>query len=220
MLYGICVRARRQVEAFVVLDQSGYRGEGSFLLRAALEHAVTAQWVYATVGGYEQFEVAAIRARNSYWEMFSDQDDPEIQKNVAYAREAAENVADQTGLPSRFTKDLLGRLDSNNYLTRTYRLLSQSGHVTHQAFEAIFSVGEDGNPQFSNVPEQDTPETGMWYFAAICCMLTDWVLVHVADDTDAMKEVERWADVLEMPFRLDWDLPDNERRFPDAFPDT
>src|SRR6187431_990101 len=57
-LFGLTHRVRRLAQGYLRLRKGDFEVEGQILVRSALEHAVTAQWAYLTIGGLDRLKVS------------------------------------------------------------------------------------------------------------------------------------------------------------------
>lgn len=203
MLFGLVQRVRRLAQAYLRLDHAGFASEASVLIRAALEHAVTAQWAYITPGGVDRLHVTLARAQADLaGKMTGYSKDPEW---VARERQLRAAIPAGPGLP-KFTgpEGIMAELDSVKFLAVSYRVLSQVGHVTHQAPLAIHLRTE---PEANGHAEMLYALTGF-------CMLVAWLHARLEGDDAEVARLKETSVRLHVPWRLDTHLADDRRRFP------
>lgn len=211
VLFGLVQRVRRLAEAYLRLDRAGFAPEASVLLRAALEHAVTAQWAYLTPGGVDRLYVTLVRAQADLaGGMTGYSKDPEW---VTRERELRAEIPAGPGLP-KFTgpKGIMAELDSVKFLAASYRVLSQVGHVTHQA-HLDFVVEEEGVVRLRTEPEADA-HVEMLYALTGFCMLVSWLHARLEGDDAEVVRLKELSVQLHVPWRLDTHLADDRRCYP------
>lgn len=212
VLFGLIQRVRRLTQAYLRLEKAGFVSEGSVLLRSALEHAVTAQWAYLTPGGIDRLTVSLARAQADLAAgMIPYSKNPEWIQFEAHLREG---VPPGPGLP-KFTGrgGIMAELDSIHFLSTSYRILSQVGHVTHQAaLDFVFEVG--GETQLRDTPEV-RQQAEMLYSLTGFCMLGAWLLARLEADEHEIRTLQALCVQLHVPWRLDTHLPRERRRFAD-----
>ena len=210
LLFALVQRVRRLTQAFLRLQRSGFVSEASLLVRAALEHAVTAQWAYLTPGGVTRLHVSCARAQAAVAAgMTSYSKDPGWIDLEARLRA---DVPAGPGLP-KFTgrEGIMAELDSIHFLSASYRVLSQVGHVTHQA-ALDFLVEEEGEVHLRAEPEVLEQEQ-LRYALSGFCMLVAWIQARLEEDNDEVARLKEIAVRLHVPWRLDTHLPPIRRRF-------
>lgn len=211
VLFGLVQRVRRLAQAHLRLDRAGFANEASVLIRAALEHAVTAQWAFLTPGGVDRLHVTLARAQADLaGSMTGYSKDPEW---VTRERQLRAAIPAGPGLP-KFTgpQGIMAELDSIKFLAVSYRVLSQVGHVTHQA-PLDFVVENEGVVRLRTEPEA-SEHTEMLYALTGFCMLVSWLHARLEGDDAEVVRLKEIALRLQVPWRLDTHLPDDRRRFP------
>jgi hypothetical protein len=212
VLGGLVERVRRAARAYLLLEKAGHAAEGRALVRSALEHAVTAQWAYLTAHGVDRLEVWVHRARVDYARRSRDKEDPEWDSLIADLENKIPR--DTSGEPRRSMPRLTGNpsilasLDDTGYFRRAYAVLSRAGHVTDQAVTDYF-LDDAGTVAVASGPS-DEHDIDVFYTLATCCCLAAWVLARLEGDDEAQRLAMRQG----LLWRLDFHLPDAERRFP------
>lgn len=212
VLFGLTQRVRRLTQAYLRLERAGFVSEASLLVRAALEHSVTAQWAYLTPGGVDRLHVSLARAQADLARgMVGYSKDPEW---VALERNLRSSIPHGPGLP-KFTgsEGIMAELDSIRFLSASYRVLSQVGHVTHQA-ALDFVVEEQGVVQLRTNPQVHEHEQLLYALSGFC-MLVAWVHARLEADDGEVRRLQEISVRLHVPWRLDTHLPPDRRRFPD-----
>jgi hypothetical protein len=211
VLFGLVQRVRRFAQAYLRLEKAGFATEASVLLRAALEHAVTAQWAYLTPGGVDRLHVTLARAQADLAHgMIGYLTDPEIIEQERRLRAA---VPSGPGLPKfNGPGGIMAELDSVKFLSASYRVLSQVGHVTHQA-PIDFVIEVEGVVQLRTEPEPDEHAEFLYALTGFC-MLVAWLHARLEGDDDEVDRLKQTCARLSVPWRLDTHLPDERRRFP------
>ncbi|MFC7925474.1 hypothetical protein [Microbacterium laevaniformans] len=210
MLYGLTQRVRRLARAYMKLRKAGFGSEGQILVRSALEHAVTAQWAYLTVGGIARLSRSYVESESTLVrQMMRYSDDPAWQEWLDDTTTAA---SDGPALPKFSGRGgIMEQLDSSMFLQATYKVLSQVGHVTHEAAVTFFEADENklhlrDNPR--NVVDHE-----VLYALAGVCMLSAWVLARLERNGVEIAKLTELGLKLHLPWRLDDELPAANRRF-------
>lgn len=217
VLFGLTQRVRRLAQGYLRLERVGFVSEARLLVRAALEHSVTAQWAYLTPGGVDRLHVTLARAQADLaGSMIGYSKDPEW---VALKNGLRGAVPPGPGLP-KFTgpTGIMSELDSIRFLSTSYRVLSQVGHVTHQA-ALDFVVEEQGVVQLRTNPEVREHEEILYALSGFC-MLVAWVHARLEADDAEVRRLQEISVQLHVPWRLDTHMPPHRRRFPDEDNDS
>ncbi|WP_202567675.1 hypothetical protein [Agreia sp. COWG] len=130
VLGGVLERVRRAAHAYLVLDQRGFAVEGRFLVRSAIEHAVTAQWAYLTPDGIDRLEVKMVQARLDYAKQSRDVNDPEWADVIAGIE--AQFPTTGGGIRNQARRNSLARARCSQRWTRrgTFNVLTRCSHVS------------------------------------------------------------------------------------------
>lgn len=205
LLFGVIVRTMRYADAFLDLMNSGKQPEAVPLARAALEHAITLQWVFVSDGGVNRFNREVAHDRISHY------------TNLAtwlQNTELADLVA-QLDEPPRGKRlapfgNLLADLDQERFLATSYHILSQQVHVTH----AAVADGLVQGPDELHVAYEQTYSyrTEATYAVAAACMLARWVLAKLTNDEALLERLDKVSDELHLPMTLIDSLPERKRR--------
>lgn len=214
VLGGILERVRRATKAYLVLEKRGYGVEGRFLVRSAIEHAVTAQWAYLTRDGIDRLQVMMVLARRSYANTARDDGDPrwsdvmtEIERQIPRNPDGSQ----KRGMPKFTGRDgVLAMMDATGYLRRGYTVLSRAGHPTDQAVTDYFAMEEDGTMAIADRPAEDHAAP-VFHTLATCGVLSAWVLARLEGDARGMELAASQG----LLYRLDTHLEPADRRFPD-----
>lgn len=214
VLGGLLERVRRAAHAYLVLDQRGFAVEGRFMVRSAIEHAVTAQWAYLTPDGIDRLEVKMVQARLDYAKQSRDVNDPEWAEVIAGIEAQFPTTGDgirKPGVP-KFTGagQMLAIMDTTGYLQRAYAVLSRVGHVSDQAVSDYFVTEPDGTVVVTSAPAEDF-DLEVFHTLATCCALAAWVRARLEGDEKGME----LASTQGLLYRLDTHLAPTQRRFPD-----
>jgi hypothetical protein len=172
------------------------------LVRAALEHAVTAQWVFYTVGGVD-------RMRHS-----GASDQFNLARDVGATERQLRDLGD--AIPSGPGMPAWGQIvtdvdDPAGFIRQSYRVLSQIVHVTHSTIIDGLAVGEDGEVSLRMEPEPAV-EQEVLYALTGACLLAAWLLAVMSGDTSEQQRLRERGVDLHMPWRLDHHLLDERRR--------
>lgn len=208
MLYGLIQRVRRLAQAYLRLRKQGFSSEGGVLVRAAMEHAVTAQYAYLTPSGIARLNVTLVRAQKDFVAALAEGSaKPEILEWAANI-----DAPDGASLPPFSGGGMMGQLDSIKFLKKTYKVLSQVGHVSHESqLDAIVEV--DGEYHLATEP-QPTFTHEVLYALAGFCLMSDWVLARLEGDEAEVDRLRQLGGQLRLPWRLDTHLAPEKRRFP------
>lgn len=206
LLYGLIARTFRYSSAYLTLVDADMEGEAVPLARAALEHAITLQWVFVTDGGVKKYRNSVAHDRVEHYGKLAewlDNDD---------LREALTELGP---LPdgSRLGKfmDMVRDLDENAFLETSYHILSQHVHVTHSAVTSFLQPGEGETHILYD--QEYAYRYQATYACAIACMLARWVLARLSDDDILLEELDQLSDELQLPMHLaDQIKPPRKRR--------
>lgn len=207
LLYGPCLQASRFASSFLELHDSEYSHEAGVLARAAFEHAVTAHWVYFTVGGLDRFANALVTDAAAYGS--------ELDAYLGNVR--ADEPRRQTsakGLPP--FGQMMWDLDSHSYLRTTYRSLSLRVHPTHTAVTG-YLVNTPSGTELRHRPDGSATLFPTIYSCAISSMLAFALVRHIVDPLTAPSLVEDASNSLRLPPFLDDALQSDKRRFPNRW---
>lgn len=205
LLFGLVGRTARLAEAYLRLCEFGCMSEAVPLTRVALEHAVTAQWVYLVEGGVGRYHRSVVQGRRDHYATLADWlEHTELRVEV----DRLEPTPEGKRLPPFM--NMLREVDEGKYLETTYHVLSQQVHVTHSAVTSF--LGWDGVGLHLEY-EQDYPYPyQLTYAVAVACMLVRWILAHLTDDNDLLDALDKKSDALILPMNLLTGLhPENRR---------
>ncbi|MFJ2980599.1 DUF5677 domain-containing protein [Curtobacterium sp. NPDC087082] len=214
VLGGVLERVRRAAYAYLVLDRRGFAVEGRFMVRSAIEHAVTAQWAYLTPDGIDRLQVKMVRARLDYAKQNRDHADREwarVIANIEAQFPTTKNGTRKPGTPKFSGKEgMLALMDTTGYLQRAYSVLSRVGHVSDQAVTDYFVTEPDGTIAVTSAPSEDF-DLEVFHTIATCCALAAWIRARLEGDEQGIE----LASSQRLLYRLDTHLDPALRRFPD-----
>ena len=173
--FGICIQAIRFGGAYAALWRIGRNREAVPLGRAALEHAITAQWIFHRDGVALMHAHARRKSHEFFTFMAEYLGDDEL------AAEAAVLGEHRPGMPN-FWRHVLGDLDYGGMLASSYRQMSQVTHVDGATI-AAFAEFDGTNYNFVGRPE-DPHATVNLYITANAVMLAAWVLGQLLESPD------------------------------------
>ncbi|MFC4613459.1 DUF5677 domain-containing protein [Cellulomonas algicola] len=205
LLFGLVGRTARFADGYLKLCELECMSEAVPLARVALEHAVTAQWVYIVKGGVARYHRSAVQGQRDYYATLADWlNHSELQAAV----ERLEPAAEGKRLPPFM--NMLRDLDIGKFLETTYHVLSQQVHVTHSAVTSFLGGGDDQmHPKY----EQEYPYPyQLSYAVAVACMLVRWILAHLTDDGALLAALDKKSDALILPMNLLEGVPPENRR--------
>lgn len=206
LLYGVIARTIHFADTFLDLAEDGKSAEAVPLARAALEHAVTAQWVFIVDGGIDRWRLSVEHDRLDHYKTLS-----EWLKHDELAREVQQLPEPTKGKRLPKFMDMLRELDHDRFLETSYMILSQQVHVTHAAVMAFIEGDEDGNPQLV-APGDYAYAYQATYVAAVACMLARWIIAKLTNDVDELRVLDSLSDELYLPVTLIDQLPEHKRR--------
>ena len=195
LLYGVIARTVRFADTYLHLVRAGFGSEAVVLARAALEHAVTLQWIFLVDGGIDRYRVTAAHDRQEHYSNLAEWLNNE---------ELAEEVK-KLGLPPAGKRlppfmNMLRGLDKENFLEMSYHILSQQVHVTHSAVTSFVAPGED---ELHIKYDQDYGyQYQATYVVAASCMLARWVVARLTNDTALLERLDKTSDDLILPMTL------------------
>lgn len=207
-LYGLIQRVRRLAQSYLRLRKQGFSSEGQILVRAAMEHAVTAQYAFLTPSGIARLHVTLGRAHKNYAVVLAESSTkPEIHEWAARIE-----APDGSSLPPFSGEGMMGQLDSIKFLKTTYKVLSQVGHVSHESqFDAF--VEDDGRYHLTTEPQPSFTHEVLYALVGFC-LLSDWVLARLEGNEAELHLIRQLGGQLRLPWRLDTHLTAEKRRFP------
>lgn len=204
-VYSLSQRVRRYARAYLKLERDGMGPAGRPLVRSALEHAVTAQWIFYVDGGVNRFKKSANLDQARFFRAITGlpEDHPDVVEVFAM-------VPEGKGMPpwEQIRKQME---DSTDFLASTYRVLSQSVHVTHGAYLDAIEVDEGNNVSLRDAPD-DTAGRAVMYTLAASCLLSWWLDAVCRGDHARLLKLQDHGHNLKMPWRLDQRLPAERRR--------
>lgn len=205
LLFGVIVRTVRYADAFLDLMELGKEPEAAPLARAALEHAVTLQWVFVSDGGIDRFNWEVAHDRISHYTNLAT-----WQNNTELAGLVAQLDEPPAGKRLAPFGNLLADLDQEKFLVTSYHILSQQVHVTHAVVAAALVQGpEELHITYEQAYSYRVEAT---YTVAAACMLARWVLAKLTDDEALLERLDKISDELHLPMTLIESLPTKKRR--------
>jgi hypothetical protein len=214
VLFGLIQRVRRLTQAYMKLRSAGMGSEGQAVARAALEHAVTAQWAYLTPRGVARLSVTLARSQRDVADQMRQFDFAKGDEWDDAYNEIMASIPKGKGLPPFHGEDgMMAELDDVKFLSLTYKLLSQVSHVSYDAATAhVTKINGEVTLKMDAEDELDHP---MLYALAGFGLLASWIQARLEGDEDEVGRLEAFGQHLHVPHRLDTPLPKNRRRFPD-----
>ncbi|MBX9471283.1 DUF5677 domain-containing protein [Microcella sp.] len=205
VVYSMTQRVRRYAKAYVRLGHHDMATAGHPMVRAALEHAVTAQWVFYTTGGLNRYMVEVGRDRVALAREVAglSEDDELMLRLIA-------EVPEGKGL-QKWTQ-IRQALDRNDdFLGHAYRMLSQSVHVTHGAISDVVELNDDGRLFLRDWPE-DKLRHQVLYVLAASCLLSWWLEAVCHVDSRLMQRLRENGAELKLPWSLAERIAEEDRR--------
>lgn len=196
LLHGLIARTSRYSNAYLALVDAGMEGEAAPLARAALEHAITLQWVFVVDGGLMRYRNSVAHDRLSHYSNLAEWFDHD---------ELREGVRQLGPLPQGKQlgsfMSMLRELDAEDkFLEASYHVLSQHVHVTHSAVVSFLQQGDD---ELHVLYDQEYAyRYQATYVCAAACMLARWVLARLTNDEPLLAELDRRSDELHLPMHL------------------
>lgn len=203
VLYGLCQQALNHSRAALVLIDAGLSVEATVNIRAALEHAVTAQWAFLTPNGIQRLLDGSKYKASQYFESAGLQ--------VALDDEAHEQISvwkTFQQLPSfaAMCDDLDGTHDpdepKSGLLRFEYVRLSQATHITSSTITGYLAVDESTGETsllqqaVDRFPVVNLLDLGM--ATAMAC----WIIESLRKEPNHLFEVQRIADEANIPSTL------------------
>ncbi|KQQ94613.1 hypothetical protein ASF62_11125 [Leifsonia sp. Leaf325] len=122
-LWGICIQSIRHSRAYLILLDAGFEREAFTNARAALEHAITAQWVFHRHDGLDRLAVEMIGKEKQYYS------DMAVWLDDAQLAGKADAIDVPTGAAMPKFMQILREVDDGEFLETTYANLSLPTHV-------------------------------------------------------------------------------------------
>lgn len=187
-LFGACAQTLRYGEVYASLWQAGSSREAVPIARAALEHAITAQWAFHTEGGIDRFQAAARKSAKAFYVGMADY------LGNADLRETALTALQETrsGLPkwSEIMREI------GDFVSSSYRQMSQITHVTGSTV-AAFVENRGGRYEFHGAPEDPHAQVNL-YVTANAVMLSAWVIGQLVQSPDLRAELDDISERLKL----------------------
>lgn len=196
LLHGLIARTFRYSNAYLTLVDTGMEGEAAPLARAALEHAITLQWVFVVDGGVMKYRNSVAHDRVGHYSNLAEWfDHDELRGGVRQLGPLPQGK--QLG---KFTS-MLRELDAEDkFLEASYHVLSQQVHVTHSAVVSFLQQGvEELHILYDQAYSYRYQAT---YVCAAACMLARWVLARLTNDEPLLAELDQRSDELHLPMHL------------------
>jgi hypothetical protein len=205
-LHGVCERAVRHARAAMLLIEADFDREANVNVRAALEHAVTAQWAYlvppdparclmdATQATAAEFLEAAEKRTALPNDLHKKKEDWKNSKKLPHFTQICDQV-DGTHDP---------RMRRTGVLRFEYKRLSLMTHVTSGT--VADHLGVDGE---SLVLERNVPDPYAWFTLfdlAMAVALAVWVIQDLCDGKPNIETLEAVADSVGVPCCLRADI--------------
>lgn len=207
LLFGPVARTVRYSEAYLHLARADFSAEAIPLARAALEHAITLQWVCLTNAGVTRFRNTVRRDHaNHYRKLALWLDSDELRQSLDRLEPLP---AGSPQMPPFM--NLLRDLDHEGFLETSYHVFSQQVHVTHATVLSFLHVREGGTVEVT----YDRPYPHRYqatYAVAAACMLARWVIATLTDDVALLEHLDAASDRLILPMNLLEQLPTIRRR--------
>ena len=201
VVHGVCSQAIRHCQAAMILSDAGFQREATVNVRAALEHAVTAQWAQYATGQRGRLLKGARRKAAEFYEAAGRY----LGKPEIFAPQVEKWKASQ-GLPlfSQIMEAVDGTdVDGRSLLKFAYRQLSQQVHVTSGTVTSFLDSADltylrrkvdDGNP------------TNTWLCLAMAAALSSYVVEDLRDDKRRRNQIVAIADAAGVPSTLEHDI--------------
>lgn len=203
VLYGVILQSARYGIAFLRLREAGLHREAEALARAAMEHAVTAHWVFFTEGGLDRFAVAINADFRRYYEVMAEWlDDPALQEKVEEV-----SVYPGRGMP-KFTQIMNDF--GGSFLTTAYKSLSLSVHATHHTVLKYLEHGDGGVEVRTEA--RDANSFPALYLTAISSMLALSLVEFMIDPSRAEELLDDASERLRLPIFIHSELAEEKRR--------
>jgi len=195
-VYGICRQSIKYTQAYLVTARADFALESVPMVRAAFEHAVTAQWCYLTPGGHDLVLAGVKASMLELARKFAT-----LSGNSAWQEEIAEStVPKDHGRPS-FTK-MMSAVDHEDHLATMYADLSQGVHVTSGALTEFLDASDDSMALRDERQESADARYRVLHAAAMSSMFAISVLAHVRDDQHLLDILSQRSDELTLPLLL------------------
>ncbi|WP_413768912.1 DUF5677 domain-containing protein [Rhodococcus pyridinivorans] len=205
LLYGVAARVMRYSDSYLRLVRDGFVGEAVVLARAALEHAVTLQWVFIVNGGIKRFQVDLGHEYIKHYDNLAQWLD---NNELAEAVTAIDAPPEGKRLPPFM--DMLRDLDDGKYLETSYHILSQHVHVTPAAVASFLEAGaEELHIKYEQEYSYQYQAT---YVVAVSCMLARWVVAKLTNDPQLLELLDKASDDLILPMTLIDNVDTKKRR--------
>ncbi len=202
VLYGLCQQALNHARAALAVLDAGLPVEAGVNIRAALEHAVTAQWVFLTPDGVMRLIEGAKTAYSFY---------DSAQMRVPLPPNLLDQIADWKALRplpifSVRCDDLDGTHDPETPKSGTLRFeyvrLSQATHVTSRTIAEYLSIDPLSGEVLLRQESPDRFPAANMLSLGMATAMACWVLESLRVPPNRLSEVEQIADEANIPSTL------------------
>lgn len=213
VLYGLCQQALNHARAALAVIDSGFPVEASVNIRAALEHAVTAQWAFLTPNGVTRLVDGAKYKAFQYFESAGLQ--------VSLDHEARKRMADWKLCPqlpgfSAMCDEIDGTHDpavpKSGLLRFEYVRLSQAAHVTSSTITGHLHIDEmTGETALRQQAAEHFPQANLLDLGMAIAMAC-WTIESLQAEPNGLAKIERIADAANIPSTLGEDYETAKKR--------
>lgn len=212
LLIGPCLQVMKYAQAYLLLVNSNFTREAEPLARAAFEHAVTAQWTYLTVDGFDRFLVWASRTEKEHWSQLA-----KWSNNTEMA-----DFADKLVIPAGKSMPNYGNilhdgLIDGEFFQLTQSVLSQTLHITPS------SIANHLDPtDASKLIQFPKPLFGYetTLVVAMSCMLTAGLVADLIYDQALSDGLDAASDELKLPRDISAHIPPARSRILPDWPES
>lgn len=175
VLFGACMQTIRYGEAYADLWNADRRREAVPIARSALEHVVTAQWVFHR-GEAALMQAQARQKAFDFYDFMAS-----YLGNEELGRDALQLVDERERLP-RF-QQLMADIDLNGFLASSYRQMSQ---VTHVTGATVIGFAQFDGRRYELVGSPDDPHALVnLYVTSNAVMMASWLLSELIEGIDS-----------------------------------
>ncbi|WP_454111917.1 DUF5677 domain-containing protein [Microbacterium aurum] len=203
VLYGVILQSARYGIAFLRLREAGLHREGEALARAAMEHAITAHWVFFTEGGRDRFAVQINTDFRRYYKVMAEW------LEDATLRQEVEEVSEYSGKGMPTFTQILSDF-GGSFLRTAYKSLSLSVHPTHHTVLRYLEHTDAGVEV--RIEARDANSFPALYLTAISSMLALSLVEFMIDPSRAEELLDEASERLRLPMFIHSELPEAKRR--------
>lgn len=211
VVYPFAAHALEQVAASLLLCEHGHAYAAEANVRVAFEHAITCQWIVFTHGGEIEYAKRLDNSRRvliDSWKMLVEIPSETVAAFIESRDSQERQVRSFEQRLQRFTRD------APHFYGLLYRFTSESVHPSKRTvdYHAKFSDSDALSGIENTAPTYGTEFVG--FEAALSAMLAVGAVAMLIEDSSLRADLQALTDESSVPWSLDSDDTEPERRNP------